>query len=296
VFRPLCLLTFALVVACLAHGLSGRVRAELERTPRVFIAAGWFTMGASVEDLGFARKLCVSERMPTAIGLRGCASDELFSHETPARRVYLRAYWLDRYEVSRAELAACVRTGGCSPPEYVIAHPGLSLDSHPASGMAWSGASALCRQRGGRLPTEAEWERAARGDSARRFPWGSAYNEALANHGGPALSFDPSDGRPSSADGYAFAAPVRAFAQAASAHGVVQMAGNVWEWTADHYAPLAAQTTRVDPVQTLGSGPRVVRGGSFRAPAFALRVTHREPRAESHGFADVGVRCAYDPL
>jgi sulfatase modifying factor 1 len=282
-----CLLTFGLLLACLA-------RAEPRAAPRLFVAAGWFTMGATLEDISFARKLCVSERMPTAIGLRGCGSEELFSHETPARRVYLRAYWLDRLEVSRAELAACVQAGGCSPPEHTVEHPGLSHDSHPATGMAWAGAKALCRQRGGRLPTEAEWERAARGDSARRFPWGGAYNEALANHGGPGLSFDPSDGRPSSADGYAFAAPVGAFAQARSPHGAVQMAGNVWEWTADHYAPLSAQLTRVDPLQTLGSGPRVVRGGSFRAPAFTLRVTHREPRAENRGYTDVGVRCAYD--
>ena len=72
------------------------------------------------------------------------------------------------------------------------------------------------------------------------------------------------------------------------------MAGNVWEWTEDAYAPLSAQDQRVDPVLREGTGLRVVRGGSFRAPAFALRVTHREPRPEAGGFVDVGLRCAYD--
>jgi len=268
--------------------------AQLGPAPRVTIAAGWFTMGASLDDVSYARRLCVTERTATAVGLRGCGSEELFSHETPARRVYLGAYQLDRFEVSRAELAACVESGACEPPDASSQHPGLARPEYPASGIRWAAAQALCRLRGGRLPSEAEWERAARGDSNRRFPWGDAYNERLANHGEPNLSFDASAGRPSGADGYPFAADVRAFEQSQSPHGLVQMAGNVWEWTADAYAPLSALTTRVDPLQTAGAGQRVVRGGSFLTPAFTLRVTHREGRDEAQGFADVGVRCAYD--
>jgi formylglycine-generating enzyme required for sulfatase activity len=233
--------------------------------------------------------------MLEALRLRGCSSDELFANETPARRVYVSGFWMDRFELSRAEHDSCVAAGGCTPAARPTEHPGLTHPSQPMVGLSHPQAAEVCRFRGGRLPTEAEWERAARGDSARRFPWGMFHNERLANHGGPAFSVDPGEGEPSDRDGYRFTAPVAAFGSARSPHGLVQMAGNVWEWVADAYLPLSAQKERVNPLETRVSGQRVVRGGSFRAPAFALRVTHREGRTEADGFVDVGVRCAYDP-
>jgi formylglycine-generating enzyme required for sulfatase activity len=262
--------------------------------PRVVIAEGWFTFGASEDDLEQARRLCVSERIPFALRLRGCASDELLDDELPARRVYLPRYALDRYEVSRAELDACVEAGVCDPSAHVTDHPGLSDPGHPAIGLSWAAARALCTFRGGRLPTEAEWERGARGDTPRRFPWGLHYNAALANHGKPSLSFDATAGATSADDGYPYLAKVTAYAQAHSPHGLVQMAGNVWEWTADSFVGVRAQPPAVAPEVQQDNGLRTVRGGSFRTPALALRVTHREGRAEGRGFVDVGVRCAYD--
>ena len=269
----------------------GASRAHSER---VYIAEGWFTFGASEEDLEQARRLCVNERIPFALRLRGCSSDELLEDELPARRVYLASYALDRREVSRAELTTCVEAGACDPPSVVTQHPGLSAPTHPAAGLSWLAARALCAFRGGRLPSEAEWERGARGDSSRRFPWGSFYNPALANHGVPSLSFDPSAGAASGDDGYPYLAPVSAYEQAKSPHGLLQMAGNVWEWTADSFVGVRAQPLSVRPEVQQDNGLRTVRGGSFRTPALALRVTHREGRAEGRGFVDVGVRCAYD--
>jgi formylglycine-generating enzyme len=266
-----------------------------EAAARVWIAPGWFTFGASDEDLEQARRLCVSERIPLALRLRGCAGDEFLQDELPARRVYLSTYALDRYEVSRAGHERCVAAGACDPAAHETEHPGLSAPSHPAMGLSWRAAASLCAFRGGRLPSEAEWERGARGDSTRRFPWGHLYNAGLANHGMPSLSFDPSAGVVAGEDGFAYLAPVHAFASARSPHGLVQMAGNVWEWTADSFVGVRAQPLSVDPEVALDNGLRTVRGGSFRTPAFALRVTHREGRAEGRGFDDVGVRCAYDP-
>ncbi|MDB4986857.1 MAG: Sulfatase modifying factor 1 precursor [Myxococcaceae bacterium] len=290
----LCALTSGSLLQQLELAPSARAAAS-ERTPTVFIAAGWFTYGATEEDLDRARRLCVSERIALALRLRGCASDELFAAELPARRVFLSAYRIDRYEVSQAELARCVDAGACDPSSYVTEQPGLSHSSQPAIGLSWQAAGTLCAFRGGRLPSEAEWERAARGDSARYFPWGFFYNGALANHGRASLSFDPLLATPSAEeDGYAYLADVTAFESAASPHGLVQMAGNVWEWTADSFAPVRAQPLSVDPSVLLDNGLRSVRGGSFRSPAIALRVTHREGRSEARGFVDVGVRCAYD--
>jgi sulfatase modifying factor 1 len=265
-----------------------------DEAPRVVIAEGWFTFGASDEDLEQARRLCVNERIPFALRLRGCASDELLDAELPARRVYLPRYALDRYEVTQAELGACVDAGVCDPSSYATEHPGLRAPALPAVGLSWTAARTLCAFRGGRLPSEAEWERGARGDTARRFPWGLHYNPALANHGMPSLSFDPTAGAASGDDGYPYLAPVRAYEQARSPHGLVQMAGNVWEWTVESFVGVRAQPLSVAPEVQQDNGVRTVRGGSFRTPALALRVTHREGRAEGRGFVDVGVRCAYD--
>ncbi len=251
-------------------------------------------MGATTSDVEYARRLCVTERMREAVRLRGCASEELFAEETPARRVYLAGFWLDRYALSRGEYEDCVLAGACSVAVRPTEHPGLSHPRHPMVGINQAQAEEVCRYRGGRLPSEAEWERAARGDSSRRFPWGNFHNEGLANQGAAASSGALVEGDPSDRDGYPFAAPVDAFAEAESPHGLVQMAGNVWEWTGDTYVPLAAVSQRVDPREARTPGLAVVRGGSFRAPAYALRVTHREPRPALSGFVDVGVRCAYD--
>jgi formylglycine-generating enzyme required for sulfatase activity len=265
-------------------------------SPVAWIAAGWFTYGATDDDFEYARRLCVRERTALALRLRACASEELLASELPARRVYLSRYGLDRHEVSRAELERCIDGGRCDPPPFQTEHPELTQPLQPAIGLSWSGAKQLCAFRGGRLPSEAEWERAARGDSARHFPWGEYYNEALANHGLPSLSFDPTAGSPSADDGFAYLAPVAAFEASRSPHGLVQMAGNVWEWTADSFVGVRAQPLSVNPLVDLDNGLRSVRGGSFRAPAIALRVTHREGRAEGRGYVDVGVRCAYDAL
>ena len=252
-------------------------------------------MGATPGDIEYARRLCVTERMTEALRLRGCASEDLFTEEAPARRVFVSGFWLDRFELSRAEYEACVAAGDCSVPVRPTEHPGLTNPRHPMVGMSQAQAAEACRRRGGRLPSEAEWERAARGDSSRRFPWGHFHNEALANQGSASLNGSMGDGEPSARDGFPFAAPVDAFLEARSPHGLVQMAGNVWEWTRDTYVPLAAVDQHVNPVEDRTPGLWVVRGGSFRSPAYALRVTHREPRPGATGFVDVGARCAYEP-
>jgi formylglycine-generating enzyme len=290
----------SLVQALFIRGFFGLLLCPIASAARaddssvVWIQAGWFTYGASEDDLEQARRLCVTERIPRALRLRGCAAEELFESELPARRVFVSRFGIDRYEVSRRELERCARAGQCDASPLARAHPEIAQPSHPATDLSWEAAVALCRFRGGRLPSEVEWERAARGDSQRRFPWGLFYNPALANHGAPGLSFDVLSGVGSREDGYAHLAPVDAFADARSPHGAVQMAGNAWEWTADSFVGVRAQPLHVNPSVQTDNGLRAVRGGSFRSPSLCLRVTHREGRSEGRGFVDVGVRCAYD--
>jgi formylglycine-generating enzyme required for sulfatase activity len=182
-----------------------------------------------------------------------------------------------------------VVAGRCAPPRSRPEDPRVGLDDHPATGVDWSDASVFCAFAGGRLPSEAEWERAARGSDARRFPWGRNFDPRLANHGNGRLEGDASDG-------FESAAPVGSFPLGASPYGVLDLAGNAAEWTADAYVERGYDgLPRVDPRRDERSGYRVVRGGSWRLPPHMLRVSHRNPMPESARFADIGFRCAYDP-
>lgn len=284
----------AFLAAGMVSGITLRPPAAAVDSGIAWVAGGWFTMGSETPDLDYARRLCVQERLPGALRLRGCADETLFADEAGAARVYVSAYGLDRREVSRSDYHACVAAGACTPAHMTSGHLGISEAEHPVAAVTWRQARDVCAFRGGRLPTEAEWERGARGDSARRFPWGRNYNERLANHGGPDMAMDPLRGRPVAEDGFLHAAPVGSFPLGASPFGVLDMAGNVWEWTADGYAPHSELEDVVDPRGAGENGLRVVKGGSWRSPGFTLRVTHRSARPEAGQWVDVGVRCAYD--
>ena len=151
----------------------------------------------------------------------------------------------------------------------------------PVAGITWHEARAFCEWAGGRLPTDAEWERAARGRARRRFPWGRQFNSRLANYG-------RSPRGPDRADGWRYAAPVGSFPDGVSAYGLHDMAGNVFEWTA---------TPPRDSDVGLGAdaqGYRIIRGGSWSQPPELLRVTAREWFPVAQHRADIGLRCAYD--
>jgi formylglycine-generating enzyme required for sulfatase activity len=264
---------------------SGQQRLEVREDPIVWLPEGWFLRGSDDRAVRHALLLCLP-RIDWVFP-PGCP-DRLFADERPARRVWVSAFGIDRTEVTVGEWRRCVAAGQCAPLR-VAADARTTREQLPATGMTWDEAASYCRYAGGRLPTEAEWERAARGPDGRHFPWGRAYNDRLANHGRPG-------GRPDVSDGYRYAAPVGSFPQAESPHGLLDMAGNVWEWTADRYDPEAyrRQESIIDPTGPESGTKRVVRGGSWRSPPHALRVTHREPRARAGAWADVGLRCAYD--
>jgi formylglycine-generating enzyme required for sulfatase activity len=254
---------------------------------RIAIEGGFFVRGSHDADLRFAIELCERE-----IGLRGrqiCrdpAVSELFAAEAPARRIWVRSFAIDRTEVTRAAYHRCVRAGLCAPSRVSDADPRLGRADHPVVGVTWHDASAFCEFAGGHLPSEAEWERAARGADGRRFPWGNLYNDRLANHGGP-------EGR-AAIDGHRYLAPVGSFPSGASPHGLLDVAGNVWEWTADRFDLQAyVADAAVDPRHDAATGERTLRGGSWRSTAESLRVTTRRPAAEGAYAPDVGFRCAY---
>ena len=255
----------------------------LARSAVVRIESGWFTMGSDDAGLELAVAICA-----LSLDVGGRCRPELFEDEAPQHRVYVQAFQMDRHEVSHADYRRCVSQSVCTPSRVSDRDVRLGHPRHPVGGVTFGQASRYCRWVGGRLPTEAQWERAARGGSLRPFPWGQAFNARLANHGRPG-------GLPNEIDGYRFAAPVDAFPDGASAHGLLNMAGNVWEMTQDHYSRKGyGAGTRVDPTGPDDGETRVLRGGSWRAPAHALRVTQRAQMAAGDHRPDVGFRCAYD--
>jgi formylglycine-generating enzyme required for sulfatase activity len=275
---------------CLAAGWSGaRVTAQrtLALSPRSddapLIRAGFFVMGSDDADVEAAVGLCRAHTEDD-----DACQAEVFADEQPRHRVWLGAYRIERTEVSRRAYQRCVQAGRCRPARAADLDPRMALPEHPVTGVTWGEAQHYCAWLGGRLPSEAEWERAARGSDGRTFPWGEQWNSRVANHG----VIGPGGEQP---DGFLHAAPVTAFPDGKSAHGMINMAGNVWELTADRYAhDFYARSERSDPRGASEGSERVIRGGSWRSVPHLLRTTQRGALAEHESRPDVGFRCAYD--
>jgi formylglycine-generating enzyme required for sulfatase activity len=257
-------------------------RLTLRPPVTIRIGAGHFEMGSDDADVAAALALCRAGVEP-----QGC-QPELFADEQPRHRVYVSAFRIDRTEVAQRDYARCVEHGDCPPARVTAGDPRLGASELPVAGVSWQDAKRYCEFAGGRLPTEAEWERAARGDGARQFPWGNAWNSRVANHGGPRAEGG-------AVDGFEHAAPVTALADGASAYGLLNLAGNVWELTADYYdREYYARSERVDPRNGAASDAAAIRGGSWRSPAFTLRVAQRGSLRVGEARPDVGFRCAYN--
>jgi formylglycine-generating enzyme len=275
-------------LAVLSIGLPWSMRVLAERLALTRMAApdvvridgGFFAMGSDDADVLHAVELCAQD-----VEDRALCRPELFLDEQPLHRVYVSGFRIDRSEVSQRAYARCVERGVCAPSRVQDTDARLGLPDHPAAGVTAAEAQRYCGWLGGRLPTEAEWERAARGGSRRRFPWGQLWNGRVANHGQ----------RTAAEDGYEYAAPVDALPDGKSAYGLLQMAGNVWELTADRYDRDAyAKAAAVDPQGPLEGEEIVIRGGSWRSPIHALRASQRAAIKVGEARPDVGFRCAYN--
>jgi len=240
-------------------------------------------------------KACVAPRLdPSAVKvpagrfLMGSATGA--KDEKPVHEVQLAAMRLDRYEVTNRRYAACEKSGNCKPPSLLSSHLRKSyyrnaeFADYPVVFVSWEQADNFCRQAGGRLPTEAEWERAAKGDSpsARVYPWGNeAPDCSKANLGGPGSCVGDTD-------------RVGRRPLGASPFGAMDMAGNVWEWTADWYdATYYASSAGRDPKGPEKGRLKVMRGGCWLSGADSLRVTCRKAELPATWAYNVGFRCAY---
>ena len=244
-----------------------RVR-SIDGAVEIFIPAGEFVFG------------CIDDHN----GGYECMGDEL-----PSRRLTLEAYFIDKYEVSNAQYAACVASGGCFDPVYRYSstreayYGNPEFDNYPAVNISWYEASAYCAWVGGRLPTEAEWEKAARGTDSRAFPWGdSAPTCKLASYR------DETGGEECAKD----TMPQGAYPEGASPYGVMDLAGNVWEWVQDWYvlSPSGARL-EIDPFEENLDLHKVVKGGSWDYSWSRLRISCNSDHAPNEHKLSFGFRC-----
>jgi iron(II)-dependent oxidoreductase len=238
----------------------------------------------------------VSEMIIVPAGPFTMGSSEGPDDERPAHEVTLSAYSIDRFPVTNAQFAEFLnlqlakagqpaRLYDVDDPDARIRRRGerwvadKGYENHPVTEVPWAGALAYCALFGKRLPTEAEWEKAARGTDARRYPWGTE---------------QPERRRAQFASKWNETAPVDAFPAGVSPYGVRDMAGNAWEWVSSAYRPYPyrADDGREDPKP----GPvRGTRGGGHDSPAEEITTTHRGrnlSRNPASGHHNIGFRCA----
>ncbi|MGC4115987.1 MAG: SUMF1/EgtB/PvdO family nonheme iron enzyme [Myxococcales bacterium] len=217
-------------------------------------------------------------------------SDRGAPDEKPVHTVDLSAVKVDRHEVTNARYRACVKAGVCTPPALTTSHrraryfDAPEFDDYPVIFVSWRQAEQFCRFAGGRLPTEAEWEKTARGPApeAREFPWGNEEPDCLrANLGGAKACVNDTD-------------RVGRRPAGASPFGALDLAGNVWEWVGDWYdAKYYAQSPGHDPQGPASGNLKVMRGGCWDSGAANLRVSCRKAELPDAWADNVGFRCAY---
>jgi len=267
----------------------------LDGMEMVYVAAGEFVMGTSADEI---RAWLMKHTM-----------DEYawFAPEAPRHRVHLDGYWIGRTEVTNAQYLRFVRaTGHPAPEHWWRGRIPAALEDFPVVFLDWEGAQAYCEWTGGRLPTEPEWEKAARGGDGRMFPWAGQWDKRRCRN------FELIGGRMYSSrrrNETAFmewtgahdelregATLVGSYAAGASPYGCLDMAGNVWEWCADWYHARAYERHaqgQLTPPRAGPSGTRVIRGGGFtEAHPRTFRCAYRDHREPWSRELALGFRCA----
>ena len=252
----------------------------------VYVPAGTFLMGSTQPDIDGALEMC-QRNSGTGKCLR-----VWFENESPQHPVTLDAFWIDRTEVSKAQYSQCVESGHCA--EVHCANDlDPKRDDQPAACVDWSHALTYCEWAGARLPTEAEWEYAARGPEGNTYPWGDVFDPTRLNFCDANCTYKWRD--QSYDDGYNRPAPVGSFESGASWCGALDMAGNAWEWVADWYdADYYIRSPAHNPQGPDSGTAHVMRGGSCYYFASYLRSARRTMMLSSSGETNNsgGFRCA----
>jgi formylglycine-generating enzyme required for sulfatase activity len=266
----------------------------------VRVDGGTFQMGTTAEEVAVAVDQCVNDE-------GGNCQIAFGADSLPQHSVTISAFQIEQTEVTYrqyliflAALGAGSHRSGCDGQPCVITrsenensnitYSGTNyqvsgvIENFPVANVTWYGANAYCRMLGRRLPTEAEWERAARGYDNFIYPWGNEWNPAFAK---TSLSPDETIG----------ALAVGSLPIGASVYGTFDMAGNVAEWVSDWYDPTyysQRSATGLDPIGPADGTEKVLRGGSWDAKPFFARSVHRQSGNPFDGYSWAGFRCATD--
>jgi len=248
------------MLVLLGPGFPGALKVEAGEM--ILIPEGPFTAGSSDEDILWAAKQFRSESL------------EWYRDETPAHSVTLPAFEIDKFEVTFGEYASYMAATGKQPPRE-FENSRLNHPRQPVVSVTWQDAKDYCLWAKKRLPTEAEWEKAARGTDKRHYPWGNEPDALNANIRGKG-------------DNYRNTSPGGQFPEGASPYGVMDMSGNVWEWTEDWYQPHPGNEYAND---LYGEKFKVIKGGSWDSNLDLAR-----PAVRGKSFPDqkknyIGFRC-----
>ncbi len=226
----------------------------------VDIPAGEFLMGSTDADLAKAKESC---------------PDCDFPDEQPQYTIYLDSYQIGKYEVTNEQYAQCVRASVCASSSRYL-EPDFA--QHPVVYVSWDDADTFCQWTGGRLPTEAEWEKAARGANGRGFPWGNeAPDETLLNFNGNVGD----------------TTEVGKYPKGVSPYGALDMAGNVSEWVYDWYDPsYYSNSPSKNPGGPESGDIRVLRGGAWSYGSSLARSADRDRNYPGVRSVNFGFRCA----
>lgn len=253
---------------------------ETERPHVATVAPQDFSMYRTViGDEG--REMVEIPEGPFTMGSTGGDPDE-----APVHQIYLKSFYMDLKEVTQGEYERFVRMTKRGKPFVPVFEDDISKITSPelaAMGMSWSDAVTYCRWAGKRLPTEAEWEKAARGEGRRRYAWGDEFGTGRANVDGEE-------------DGFQYLAPPGSFESGRSPYGLYEMTGNVAEWVADTYEEHYYQDTPYrDPTGPRDGQHKVIRGGSWRETPHGARLSKRFQAKMWRTDSTIGLRCAKDP-
>ena len=236
----------------LVFDIGSTMTSEKDDMILVYVPAGEFTMGSDNGD----------------------------DDEKPVHKVNLDAFWIDQTEVTNALFAKCVQDSDCTQPSDLTYYIDSNYADHPVVYVSWEAAKAYCAWADRRLPTEAEWEKAARGESAFTYPWG---NDTPNNN---LLNYNSAVGDTTE---------VGKYPDGASPYGALDMAGNVWEWVSSLYGPYPYDAT--DGREDLSvSGVRERRGGAwpYYGP-FSVRSANRDWTDPRDSYGKLGFRCSRSP-